>query len=136
MSKRNRKKQEPFDEGAANGNEQTSSSRADQVTKHRRNAVWSIIGLVVIAAVVVAWVIFRNTSSSMPESRSASPSRTAVPASAIDSMGDAASDGPRIHFVEPDFDFGKIAQDSKVSHTFVVQNIGTAPLRLIKAKGT
>jgi hypothetical protein len=102
----------------------------------KRNAVWSIIGLVVIAAVVVAWVIFRNTSSSMPESMSASQSRTGVPASALDSMGDPAPDGPRIHFVEPDFDFGPIAQDSKVSHTFVVQNIGTAPLRLIKAKGT
>ena len=136
MSKRNRKKQERFDGQAANGNERTASSQADQGTNRRRNAVWSIIGLVVIAAVVVAWVIFRNTSSNMPESKSAGQSRTGVPATAIDSMGGPASDGPQIHFVEPEYDFGTIAQGSKVSHTFVVQNIGTAPLRLIKAQGT
>jgi hypothetical protein len=136
MSKRNRKKQEPFDEGATNGNERTSSSRSDQGTKHKRNAVWSIIGLMVVATVAIAWMLFRNTSPSMPESTLVAQSPTAVPAADTDRKGDPASGGPQIHFLEPEYDFGTIAQGSKVSHTFVVQNIGTAPLRLIKAQGT
>lgn len=44
--------------------------------------------------------------------------------------------GPSIHFPEPDFDFGSISQGDKVSHTFVVQNTGDEPLKLIRAKGS
>ena len=40
----------------------------------------------------------------------------------------------KIFFPETTFSFGSIAQDSKVSHTFVVKNIGDAPLKLINAK--
>lgn len=58
------------------------------------------------------------------------------------SSGDDAaltqSDGkaPQISFPEREFDFGTISQQSRVSHTFVVQNTGDAPLKLISAKGS
>lgn len=44
--------------------------------------------------------------------------------------------GPSIHFPEPEFDFGLIAQGARVSHTFVVKNTGDEPLKLIRAKGS
>ena len=43
---------------------------------------------------------------------------------------------PEIFFPEPTHDFGTAPQGEKVSHEFVVKNTGTAPLKLIKAKGS
>ena len=51
-----------------------------------------------------------------------------------DSGSQNTGGAPKIFFPETSFDFGSIAQGSKVSHTFVVQNIGDAPLKLIDAK--
>jgi hypothetical protein len=44
--------------------------------------------------------------------------------------------GPQIFYPETEFDFGNISQGAKVSHKFVVKNVGDAPLKLIKAKGS
>ena len=44
--------------------------------------------------------------------------------------------GPSIYFPESSHDFGNIAQREKVSYTFIVQNYGDKPLKLIKAKGS
>jgi len=44
--------------------------------------------------------------------------------------------GPSIHFLEQSHDFGTIAEGVKVSHTFIVQNTGDQPLKLIRAKGS
>jgi len=41
---------------------------------------------------------------------------------------------PKIFFPETSHDFGNVSQGSKVTHKFIVQNIGDAPLKLIKAK--
>jgi hypothetical protein len=43
--------------------------------------------------------------------------------------------GPRIHYEQPTHDFGTVVDGAQVSHTFVVQNVGTEPLKLIKAVG-
>ena len=48
----------------------------------------------------------------------------------------STSGGPSIHFPESVFDFGTVGQGIKTSHTFVIQNIGNEPLKLIRAKGT
>ncbi len=51
--------------------------------------------------------------------------------------GDTDTSGtPKIFFPETSHDFGNIAQGSKVSHKFIVRNIGDAPLQLIKAKAS
>ncbi len=44
--------------------------------------------------------------------------------------------GPLAHFPETLHDFGTIVQGEKVSHTFIVKNVGDEPLKLIKAKGS
>ena len=44
--------------------------------------------------------------------------------------------GPSIHYPEPSHDFGTIAERVTVSHTFIVQNTGDQPLKLIRAKGS
>lgn len=44
--------------------------------------------------------------------------------------------GPKISFSEYEYDFGKIPQQSKVSHTFVVKNTGDAPLQISSARGS
>ncbi|MBD3234384.1 MAG: DUF1573 domain-containing protein [candidate division Zixibacteria bacterium] len=43
---------------------------------------------------------------------------------------------PIIHFPEETYDFGDLTQDTTVFHVFKVQNVGNAPLKLIKAKGS
>ncbi|GEM_PF-1325817 len=48
-----------------------------------------------------------------------------------------AQDGtPKIMFFEKSFDFGNVSQGEKVSHKFIIQNTGNAPLKLIRAKGS
>jgi hypothetical protein len=45
------------------------------------------------------------------------------------SAGDAADEnGPRVTFVESEFNFGDISQGDKVNHTFEFENTGTEPL--------
>jgi hypothetical protein len=51
-------------------------------------------------------------------------------------MAQAESGTPIISIPDDKFDFGIIAQGSKVSHKFIIKNIGDAPLKLIKAKGS
>ena len=42
--------------------------------------------------------------------------------------------GPKVHFAEPEHDFGSVSQGEKLTHTFIVTNVGDEPLKLIKAK--
>lgn len=48
----------------------------------------------------------------------------------------SGEDVPKILFPEIKYDFGKVAQQSKLNHIFKVRNAGTAPLKIIKAKGS
>jgi hypothetical protein len=43
---------------------------------------------------------------------------------------------PKIFYPETIYDFGPVNQGDKVSHKFIVKNVGDAPLKLIKAKGS
>ena len=43
---------------------------------------------------------------------------------------------PAILIPENSFDFGTVAQSSKLTHKFVIKNTGEAPLKLISAKGS
>jgi hypothetical protein len=53
-----------------------------------------------------------------------------------DSNGFSVTGGPSIHFPEPSYDFGVIDEGVSVSHTFIVQNTGDLPLKLIRAKAS
>ena len=46
------------------------------------------------------------------------------------------AEGPAISFEEKLFDFGVIVQGDTVEHTFVFENIGTAPLKILSARGS
>lgn len=46
------------------------------------------------------------------------------------------SDGPAISFKEKLYDFGVISRGDTVEHTFYFENIGTAPLKILSARGS
>jgi hypothetical protein len=83
----------------------------------RKNALFS---LALTALVLVAW--------------SADPAGRGSWAAAAQSSEN--SKGPQSYYPEYAYDFGLIPQGPEVKHTFVVENRGTAPLRIIKAEGT
>jgi hypothetical protein len=96
-----------------------------------------LIGVVVVVAATWYWSSHSHTQSQ------SSSSLQAVQSSAegeikthqkenAESLSQVGA--PKIFFPETTYSFGIIAQESKVSHTFVVRNIGDAPLKLINAK--
>jgi hypothetical protein len=56
------------------------------------------------------------------------------PADVLFSPGDASK--PRIVAVEASHDFGDVSVGKKVSHTFVIRNLGGAPLHILDAKAS
>jgi len=54
----------------------------------------------------------------------------------MNQVTESMTGGPSIHFPEPSYDFGVIEEGVKVSHTFIVQNTGDLPLKLIRAKAS
>ena len=102
----------------------------------KRRAIWPVAVLVVAVAVVSAWAILKNSPQSSPKATSTNQPRAAATATKSENGDNPVSDGPRISVPEASYDFGTIAQGSKVSHAFVVRNIGNAPLRLIKAEAS
>lgn len=136
MAKRGKKKQRQAGGSTSRVSKQMQSSSPWKRVKDRRYAIWSISGLIVVMAVVSAWAILGNSSRSLSESTSINQSRAEVPAADSGNSSDSVSGGPQIDFPETSYDFGTIAQGSKVSHTFIVRNVGDAPLRLIRAKGS
>ncbi len=86
----------------------------------------------------VAALLLIGNDSDTPSSRSTlTKSNQTTNVLANDKQTTASgSHGPSIHFPEPSYDFGTIAQGDKVSHTFVVQNKGDEPLKLIRAQGS
>jgi len=43
---------------------------------------------------------------------------------------------PQIMLPETEHNFGTVGQGEKLKHTFIIKNVGDAPLKLIKAKGS
>lgn len=84
---------------------------------------WVII-LVVMSFWLPGLQIVSNAGD-IPILAQASPEDSAQPAG-----------GPQIFLPETEYDFGTVAQDLKVSHKFIVRNVGDAPLKLISAKGS
>jgi hypothetical protein len=48
----------------------------------------------------------------------------------------AQTEAPEIMLPETEYDFGNVTQGDKLTHTFIIKNVGDAPLKLIKAKGS
>lgn len=87
----------------------------------------SIAGIAILVIAAVIWLSQDSSSSSSNQDQAAN----ATSGSSQDSQGN-----PSIYFPEDTYDFGTISQKTQVSHTFIVKNTGSAPLKLIKAKGS
>ncbi|MFQ6007418.1 MAG: hypothetical protein ACE5K8_00550 [Candidatus Zixiibacteriota bacterium] len=100
--------------------------------------IWTIGVVVVIGAI---WYLTSAKHAVSQTNRSWQSKQTAQQEVSLsersphnDSLSTDTSKAPKAFFPETSYDFGVIAQGSKVSHTFVVRNIGDAPLKLINAK--
>lgn len=101
----------------------------------RKRLFLSVIGVVAVA--IIAYMVLGNSATTLSSRQSSEIMNPAgkVPAEQV-STPRSTGQGPSIHFPEPSYDFGSISQGDKVSHTFVVQNKGDEPLKLIKAQGS
>jgi len=50
-------------------------------------------------------------------------------------QGGAAA-GPKLQIVQPDFDAGDVNRDEKVTHTFILKNVGKDVLHIKRAQGS
>ena len=104
-------------------------------SQNRNRLLASVVGVSVVA--IVALLVLGNNSNTAPSQRT--PAAAEQPVQILADKGPTTvgdGHGPSLHFPEPSFDFGTISQGDKVSHTFVVQNKGDEPLKLINAKGS
>jgi hypothetical protein len=134
MAKRNRKINRGTDGMTTKGGKPQRKGQSGRKSTFGRFAVLSIGGLSVVAIAVVAWTIFLHKTPDKPMTLAQNQAQR-VPAA--NPKGDIpASGGPQISFPERSYNFGKITQGAKPSHTFVVKNSGDAPLKLVRAAGS
>jgi hypothetical protein len=50
------------------------------------------------------------------------------------SSSETSAEGPRVHFLETSWDFGKIPLNSGVSHAYWIKNVGTDTLKILKVR--
>ena len=119
------------------GASKEQSLRTGKVKPERshRRVITAVATATVIVIAAVVWLGL-HPSSVTSSVESSVASRVSESVSDNSQPSNTVTGGPSIHFPEPSFDFGTISQGDKVSHTFVVQNNGDEPLKLIKAKGS
>ena len=128
--------------GKKNRKKRTGKTRPNEVqvpagnhSRSRSGILVSVSGVVLVT--VAALLFLGNDSDTAPSRQTITASNQTTNVLADDKQTTASgSHGPSIHFPEPSYDFGTISQGDKVSHTFVVQNKGDEPLKLIRAQGT
>ncbi len=117
-------------------NRQNDNRVSVRTRNQKRNLILtSALGALIIA--IIAFLVLGSDSSSSPSAQ-LSPVVTPESNTRTEQASAPASgkSGPSLNIQEPSHDFGLISQENKVSHTFVVQNTGDEPLRLIRAKGS
>lgn len=128
--------------GKKNRKKRTVKTRPNEVqvpagnhSRSRSRILVSVAGVIIVA--VVALLLLGNDSDTAPSRQIITKSNQTTNVLADNKQTTASgSHGPSIHFPEPSYDFGTISQGDKVSHTFVVQNKGDEPLKLIRAQGS
>lgn len=114
-----------------------NKTRVSAQSRNRKRNLMLTYALGVLIIAIITFLVLGSDSSSSSSTKS----------SAEVSLGEethveqaappvSTGHGPSIHFPEPSYDFGSISQGDKVSHTFVVQNTGDEPLKLIRAQGS
>jgi hypothetical protein len=93
--------------------------------------------LAITTIMIMIWLGFHFGSNDYPaRSGQLDQSRSTVVAFSDENTDQPAMENAKIFFPETTYDFGTVAQNSSVSHTFVVKNTGEAPLELIKVKAS
>jgi len=106
----------------------------------KKRVVMTLLALTLIIGAVWFWSFERAVSQltdNIPPEQLSVMKQTVTIAQADDTSSNKPDSGaPKIYFPETSYNFGVISQGDKVTHTFVVRNIGDAPLKIISAKGS
>jgi len=103
--------------------------------RNSHRMIYATIAIIIIIIVCVAW-FWKHPFNTTTEIKASIEQPASQDILADNLPVETTSGGPVIHFPDPSHDFGTISQGDKVTHTFVVQNRGDKPLKLIKAKGS
>jgi len=90
----------------------------------------------ILFATVIFFAAMIASNMAYGQKPKANNQSTAQMTQAGDDTDQTATGTPKIFFPETIHDFGTVMQGDKVTHKFVVKNVGDAPLKLIKAKGS
>ncbi|HER00670.1 MAG TPA: DUF1573 domain-containing protein [candidate division Zixibacteria bacterium] len=129
MSKKKRR------EGKEGVRESADKTRSEMHPQNRKRSYILLLGVLIVAIGAVA-ILSNGFSGLTNESANAAEDRSSETETYADQSASGSSQGPSIYFPEESYDFGTISQKTQVSHTFIVKNTGSAPLKLIKAKGS
>lgn len=121
---------------------ETTSPKGGHQHPRRRSSssyygMWSLLIIVIVAAAAVAWSVFKDDS---PSSTAADPASDLLNASLptkadpklVEPIPESVSAVARLEIPEPEFDFGFVPQNSKVSHVFWLHSAGTDTLKIVK----
>ena len=130
MSKKKRKK------GKKRADNQSTQKVRPQKNLRGYRGTYVILGIMVIVAIAAVIFLSNGFGDLTGKSASAAGDRSSEQKNHTDQSASGNPEGPSIYFPEESYDFGTISQGTKASHTFVVKNTGSEPLRLISAKGS
>lgn len=116
---------------------QSGHKRSGQRSGPRRYIIWPLASIVMVAAVAAAWSVFKDDS---PTSTAAGPVNKRSEAllaakqetKPVKPKPDPVLAGARLEIPEPEFDFGFVPQNAKVSHEFWLHSAGTDTLKIVK----
>jgi hypothetical protein len=98
---------------------------------------WAALAVVLVAGVGIAWTLLKEESPRI----AASTPVTKLPESVLpknletrpaESKPVPPPAAPRLDIPEPEFDFGFVPQNAKISHVFWLHSAGTDTLKIIK----
>lgn len=135
--KKNKARRRHASVSKAGGRYQNQTGSPRRQSKLTRHAIWSICGIVVVAAAVAAWSVWKDESPEESTFASVEPLSVSVPADksepyASDPVPMAEVAAPRLIIPETEFDFGFVPQNAKVSHVFWLYSAGTDTLKIVK----
>jgi hypothetical protein len=137
MAKRGKKRIKQRDGTASKISRQMQSRSLIRRVKNNHYAIWSICGILVAVAAVVAWMVLKSDSPRTTGSTSVVKSRVELPAESLetansDSAPDAVVSEPRLTIPEAEFDFGYVPQNAKISHDFWLFSKGSDTLKILQ----
>ncbi len=114
----------------------SADNRRSGRSSSRRYLIWiiAVFGIIAFAAV---WSVLNNKSHKIAALSAADKPQQVVPPSKPDTgvsiiKPDPVPLAPRLEIPKPEFDFGFVPQNAKVSHDFWLYSTGTDTLRILQ----